>query len=102
MSKSKFKTPDARSLDDYCITALDGDDDELAGFFRSIAHRIDLRGAQLEAVKPLYIAINEMLAVLGMEGEINNRHEKTEAVMDALYELDDGVYDVDKFMQSIG
>ena len=57
--------------------------------------------AQLEAVKPLYIAINEMMAVLGAEGEINTRHEKTEAVMNALYELDDGVYDVDKFMQSL-
>ena len=45
----------------------------------------------------LYKAVNEMMAVLGAKGEINTLHEKTTNVMDALHELDEGVYDLDSF-----
>ena len=45
----------------------------------------------------LYKAVNEMMAVLGAKGEINTLHEKTTNVMDALHEIDGGVYDLDSF-----
>jgi hypothetical protein len=57
--------------------------------------------ARLEAVKPMYIAINNMMAVLGAKGEIHATDEKANQVMSALADLDGGVYDVDKFMQAL-
>jgi hypothetical protein len=57
--------------------------------------------AQLEAVKPMYIAINNMMAVLGAKGEIHATDIEANQVMSALADLDGGVYDVDKFMQAL-
>ncbi len=42
----------------------------------------------------LYIAINEMMAELGAKGEITTRNSLVTDVMNALHEIDDGVYDV--------
>lgn len=47
----------------------------------------------------LYIAINNMMAELGAEGEMNARHPLVEAVMDELYELDNGEYDVNRLFK---
>lgn len=41
----------------------------------------------------LYHAVNLMMAELGAEGEINTRHTKVDQVMDALHDIDGGVYD---------
>jgi hypothetical protein len=41
----------------------------------------------------LYHAINDMMCTLGAEGEISTRESEVEAVMDALHEIDGGVYD---------
>ena len=71
-----------------------------AAYKHTVEDNMDLV-RQLDAVKPLYIAINEMLAVIGAEGEIDSLHEKTTAVMDAMYDLDKGVYDVDRFMSAL-
>lgn len=43
----------------------------------------------------LYIAINEMLSALGAEGEIDSDHPKVSAVMNALYDIDEGFYNPD-------
>ena len=40
----------------------------------------------------LYVKVNEMLAVLGAEGSINNDHETVEALMNTLYDIDEGVF----------
>jgi hypothetical protein len=40
----------------------------------------------------LYHAVNEMMGVLGAKGEISTRAKEVEAVMDALHEIDGGVY----------
>ena len=86
----------------YCrITKLEDDNTRMEEEIYEWERSDEQLQAQLEAVKPLYIAINEMMAVLGAVGEINTRHEKASAVMDALHDLDSGVYDVDKFMQSL-
>lgn len=47
----------------------------------------------------LYVAVNNMMAVLGAEGEIDTRSELVEKVMDELYELDEGVYDVKRLFK---
>lgn len=47
-----------------------------------------------DKLKQLYIAVNEMMAVIGAEGEIDSRHNYVDNVMDALHDLDDGVYDI--------
>jgi len=46
--------------------------------------------------KKLYIAVNEMMAQLGADGDINARSSEAEKVMDVLHEIDGGVYSVDK------
>jgi hypothetical protein len=40
----------------------------------------------------LYHAVNEMMGTLGAKGEISTRAKEVEAVMDALHEIDGGVY----------
>jgi hypothetical protein len=50
-----------------------------------------------EKFKNLYMATNELLAIIGMEGEIDSRHEKVADAMEALFALDEGVYDVNRF-----
>jgi len=47
----------------------------------------------------LYMAINELMMEMGIEGEVSSTSEKAEDVMSALYELDGGVYDVEVFQE---
>lgn len=49
----------------------------------------------LNRFKQLYITINKMMMKLGAEGEIGTRAVEVLDVMDALKELDGGVFDVD-------
>ena len=51
---------------------------------------------EVDKFKPLYIAVNEMMISIGAIGEMNSQHKAVTKVMNALYELDDGEYDVDK------
>ena len=46
--------------------------------------------------KPLYIAINEMMAILGADGEVNTKQMAVINVMDALAEIDGGEFDTAK------
>lgn len=46
--------------------------------------------------KALYITVNEMMAVIGAHGQIISKDDRVSAVMDALHEFDDGVYDVNR------
>ena len=48
--------------------------------------------------KALYIAINELLLELGVYGEMSITTETgyIMAIMDALYDIDEGFYDTDK------
>ena len=49
-----------------------------------------------EKLRVLYERVNDLMAILGAEGQINTEFEEVRAVMDALYELDGGVYDTEK------
>ena len=42
--------------------------------------------------KKLYVAVNEMLKELGLNGEITTTDDKVCEVMNVLYEMDGGVY----------
>jgi len=42
--------------------------------------------------KVLYNAVNEMMCVVVLDGQIDIRHDRIENVMDALYDIDGGVY----------
>ena len=46
----------------------------------------------LKELKDLYIAVNEMFAKLGMEGEIDADDPLVEAMSNAIYEVDNGEY----------
>jgi len=48
-----------------------------------------------ETLNALYVAVNEMMVVLGANGQITNRDNVVNRVMDALYDIDGGVYDPD-------
>jgi len=50
-----------------------------------------------EKLQKLYKAINEMIAFLGAEGEINIRNHFFDNVMNALFDIDEGVYDDNRF-----
>ena len=41
----------------------------------------------------LYIAANELMAVMGADGEANAQQKESGDLMDALFELDEGAYD---------
>jgi len=45
-----------------------------------------------EKYENLYIAINELFLKLGAEGSVSTRDKEADNVMDALYEIDGGVY----------
>ncbi len=45
-----------------------------------------------EKIKELYIAVNEMMAIMGAEGEVTTRDISSDRVMNALHEMDDGSY----------
>ena len=49
-----------------------------------------------EKLRVLYERVNEMMDKLGADGQINTRANEVLVVMDALYELDGGVYDTEK------
>ena len=46
----------------------------------------------MNKAQQLYIAINEMMLKIGIDGEISTRDREADAVMSALYELDGGIY----------
>jgi hypothetical protein len=45
----------------------------------------------------LYKAINELMMQMGIDGEVSTTSDKAEAVMDALWDVDGGVYDEVRF-----
>jgi len=47
----------------------------------------------------LYKAINELMMQMGIDGQVSTTSEKAEAVMNALWDLDGGVYDVEVFKE---
>lgn len=53
------------------------------------ASLLDLSQAKVVA---LYRTVNQVMLVLGMYGEISRRDDRVSAVMDALYDIDGGVY----------
>lgn len=53
-----------------------------------------MRNLKAVDFRDLYIAVNEMMCELGAVGDISTRHEKVGNVMDELYKLDEGVYDI--------
>ena len=52
-----------------------------------------------QKLEALYKTINEMMAYLGAEGEIDTRNPLVGGVMDALYGIDEGFYDENRFKQ---
>ena len=44
------------------------------------------------AYRPLYDAVNRLMATVGAYGEVTARHPDVTAVMDALHEIDEGEY----------
>ena len=49
----------------------------------------------------LYIAVNEMMSPLGAHGNICARDDRVTAVMDALHDLDGGVYDITRIKMQL-
>jgi hypothetical protein len=49
-----------------------------------------------EKLKNLYVSTNEMMAPLGAHGQILAKDDRVSSVMDALHDIDNGVYDTDK------
>ena len=49
----------------------------------------------------LYISVNEMVAILGANGEVSSRDQVVDNVMDALFYIDDGAYDVKEFKKRL-
>jgi len=47
----------------------------------------------MDNISKLYHSVNLMMAELGAKGEIDTRNQYVEKVMDALYDIDGGVYD---------
>ncbi len=47
-------------------------------------------------MRELYIAVNEMMAALGLHGEIGADSAEADKVMDALHTIDGGIYDAEK------
>jgi len=45
--------------------------------------------------KALYEAVNEMMSILGADGEINTQYECVDDVMSALTVIDNGIYNPD-------
>ena len=54
--------------------------------------KLQARNEKFELHKKLYISVNELMCVLGAKGEITTRANEVTAVMDALHDIDDGVY----------
>jgi len=56
----------------------------------------------MEQLKRLYVAVNDMMAQLGAIGEISTTDARVSAVMDALRDIDGGDYDPDKVFLNDG
>ncbi len=54
-----------------------------------------------EALKSLYIAVNELMCRMGVDGEVNTQQDVSCSVMDTLFELDDGVYEWERVEQTL-
>ena len=46
----------------------------------------------LEKINELYHAVNNMMGIMGAEGEVNTKMACSDRVMNALYDIDGGVY----------
>ena len=60
--------------------------------------------AEKQKLVTIYKSVNEMMAFLGAEGEIDTKNPLVDNVMDALYEIDEGIYDekrFNKFMKNL-
>ncbi len=57
-----------------------------------------IKASQIRNLFRLYLAVNELMAKLGAEGEINAQEDVAENVMAALHEVDNGapVTEMDK------
>ena len=55
---------------------------------------------KLDRFKNLYIAINEMMAILGADGEISTDQVIVEDVMFSLKQIDGGTFDIEKVFGS--
>ena len=55
---------------------------------------------EIERFRELYVALNEMLAILGADGEVNTRQMTVINVMEALAEIDGGEFDTAKVFGS--
>lgn len=85
-------------------TQLDmmSEDDLRQELDRVVQENIKLRGkinkykSREDILKNLYIKVNEVMCVLGAEGQLESFSDEVGSVMDALFVLDGGVYDVEK------
>lgn len=50
-----------------------------------------------QKLEALYKSVNEMMAHLGAEGKIDTRNNLVDNVMSALFDIDEGVYDNNRF-----
>ena len=80
----------------YC-----GGDQQIAEIAKRMGHRPDVAFAKVREVKrqseklyALYHRVNELMAVLGADGEINATQDVAENVMSALADIDGGQYDI--------
>ena len=55
--------------------------------------------SEQEKLENLYKRINELMIHLGAEGEINTSDSAVVSVMDALFDIDEGNYDINRFKQ---
>lgn len=62
-----------------------------------IARRYRMNEAEKQKINTFYKSVNEMMAHLNAEGEIDTESSLVCDVMDALYEIDEGVYDEKRF-----
>lgn len=46
--------------------------------------------------KSLYIAANDLMAILGADGQVTNTHPNVTQLMNALWDIDEGICDVDR------
>jgi len=62
--------------------------------------KINREEQRIKKFMNLYISVNEMMCVLGAKGDISTRSDVVTTVMDALYEMDDGVYEARRVFSS--
>lgn len=64
--------------------------------FDPLEDKTSASDGKLEKFKALYIAANELMMKIGIDGQISIRDPRCNRLMDALAGLDGGEYDVDK------